>query len=133
MPKQIPKVSGLPPSKQIKPLPSSAPTYGKPVEAKWLTPDLRDKMIVVLKDSRAPDYSIPKQGTPFQGIDTPRKIVTEGYKFATVLPTDTIGDVHWVYLAEREEQEKYNYKVAYPNVDITYPVVTREYVLLRTN
>jgi hypothetical protein len=105
---------------------------GKPVVKAVITPDMRDRIIVVRRDIRKGGYKVPKQGKPFKGTDEFK--TSEGYVFATVQYPEPNGVyVDEYYVKSRADQERYNWTVAYPYVDKHYPQLTRTYVCFRSD
>lgn len=100
----------------------------KPIVHRYATPNLADRIYRVRKDSRLPDYVLPAQGDPYKG---PNANKFQGYKFATVAPTEQSEWYDWFYVNERANQDEYNYSIEFPGGDKTKPKVTRSYVFLR--
>jgi hypothetical protein len=124
--------STLEPQLRGKSTPPQTPILGKPVTKAILTPDQRDRVIVVRRDLRAGEYQEPKQGDPFKGVD--QKETATGYIFATKQYVDPPGTfVDEYYLKTREDQERYNFQIEYPYVAQGWPRITRTYVCLRTD
>lgn len=117
------------PPPQSNPLLPGKPLPGKPVVSTFPTPDLRDRIYVVKRDSRLPENaSPPEKGSSFAGPEAEK---FEGWVFATRRPTDQIGWVNDFYINERKNQEDYNYEIDYPYTDSSYPRLTRMYIYLR--
>jgi hypothetical protein len=117
------------PAKQTPP--NQGSLLGKPVVKAVITPDMRDRIIVVRRDIRR-GYKVPKQGQPFKGVD--EKETAEGYIFATVQYPEPPGVyVDEFYVKSRKDQERYNWDISYPYVDKHYPQITRTYVCLRSD
>lgn len=102
---------------------------GKPFVFQFSTPILSDRILSVLKDSRAGGYELPEKGSKFAGTDAAK---FEDYLFATAKPSESSpGWVTWFYVNERANSDSFNYAIDYPYTDHEYPRFTRTYVLLR--
>lgn len=122
------------PSSPSKPTPPQTPLFGKPVIKSFPTPDQRDRVFVVRKDTRASGYKLPKQGDAFDGVDEPGRLPKD-YVFAQAMPVDQpdIGFTDHYYIATRKDQEQYNFVIDFPFVDKNWPRYTRTYVVPRTD
>ena len=122
--------SPFPARRESDPYAPTHPIPAKPIVKSYPTPDLRDRVFVVRKDSRLAGYQLPAHGDAYQG---PEQQKMEGFEFATAVPTDQTGWVDWYYLNERANEDAYNALVAYPYADKNYPQVTRTYTRLRSD
>lgn len=106
--------------------PAAVPS--KPVIQSFPTPNLDDRIHVVRIDARKPDFRLPDQGQQYAG---PNAEKFSDFIFTTAKPTDQVGWMDLYYLNERDNQDDYNFEVAYPWADRDFPQYTRTYVVLR--
>lgn len=92
------------------------------------TPLDADRIYLVRRDRRKPDYEEPEHGAAYVGPEAEK---FEGFFYVTWQPTDQIGWIDEIYLNERANQDEYNGEITYPYVDMHYPTITRTYVVLR--
>jgi hypothetical protein len=101
---------------------------GKPNSTEFPTPNLRDRILVVRRDSRKAGYKVPLQGSKYDGPNAEKFC---DFKFATIKSLDQIGWENWYYVNERRNQNAYNFEISYPYASKDYPTITRTYVFLR--
>lgn len=120
------------PDKPLPPTPGNPtlPPPGKPLLKSFPTPNLQDRILQILVDSRKGAFTPPDKGSRYLG---PNEEEFRDFKFSTCIPYPDSPVGWWLlfYLNERENQDAYNYSIEYPWVDKSYPRYTRTYVILR--
>jgi hypothetical protein len=101
------------------------PVLGVTYVAEFPTPNLDDKYLYVMLDSKGTGFVMPELGTLH-----PDKKKWPDYIVSLVAPNKQQGDGIWivVYSKDREDQDDYNASITYPYGDTDYPRITREYI-----
>lgn len=104
------------------------PPPGKPVLHELPTPNLADRVVVVLQDSRAASFQLPQPGAPLAS--------NPDFLFSTARTApDVEAGGEWYrlfYVNERSNQPEYNAEVSFPYETTEFPRYTRTSVVLRS-
>ena len=89
-----------------------------------------DRIFLVRRDTRKPDYVEPAPFAKYDGpdADNPKYCDLFYVSFRTI---DQVGWIDQIYMNDRLNQDDYNGEITYPYVDKDYPMVTRTYVFRR--
>src|SRR4051812_39504371 len=104
------------------PRPDSHPfPLGTTVVSAVATPT-QDLVLVREFDTRKQNYVVPAYGD-----EHPDQKNYLGYKLSFVAPSEDGTTAKWFYVADRQNQENYNYAITYSQNDPEFPIVVRRY------
>lgn len=103
------------------------PVPGKTFISEYPTPSLADFYLWQWKDAKAPEYELPAVGDPHPDTDQ-----YPNHKFIKSLPAKE-GSMFemWLWVADRENEDDYNFTITYPFGSNSAPRYTRTYLVVQ--
>lgn len=93
------------------------------------TPNLMDVIVFEYRDT-----NLPKNKDPEYGVTTPTYGNWPNHRLSHISPSNQTGKEKWVYVADRESQDLYNFEFTKADIGGTkFDAVTRTYVTPRAN
>ena len=102
------------------------PPFSKTVAAQFPTPLIQDLVIVVAKEVNTPAYEVETYGAPH-----PDSEKFPDHKLALIQLSEDGLKAKWFYVADRDDQDLYNYALKFQAEDHTSAIYIRQYVLPR--
>lgn len=102
------------------------PANGKTRVASLPTPNVSDAILVVIHATTTAGYKADAYGTPHPDTNT-----YPSYKLGRIVLGDDGQTARWLYVADRADQDVYNYALSFDLESTDHPVAVRAYILPR--
>src|SRR5579885_394522 len=104
----------------------SYPVLGKTITGSYPTPIVDDVIVIVNKEVNAPGYQVEAYGSPHPDSDKYPQ-----HKLALIQAAEDGVHAKWFYVADRANQDLYNWALKYKLEDQTSSIYIRQYILPR--
>src|ERR1051326_6994783 len=102
------------------------PAFGKSVTGSFPTPLVEDVVLVIAKEVNAPGYQVADYGTSH-----PDSNRYPNHKLVLIQPSEDGLKAKWFYVADRDDQDTYNFALKYKLEKQSSAIYIRQYVLPR--
>lgn len=117
-------------------MPAPDPVLGRVKVVSFPVPAFENRLLRVLRDPNSAGYELLAEGTLLGDCGFCREgdatKYGDGFLLCKIRPNPETGYHEWYFLNPRDNEDAYNFETAYDGEHKDYPIVTRSYLVLRT-